>query len=114
MGIGESAKAVGGPAEPVTQGLGHQGCLRIEPISVLSGRLRVAVSADRVAAAELTGELVGCRRPGIRIAQGRVALEGADEERVRVIEEDEAIAREELGGGLRGGSPWNPRRARLP
>ncbi|GAA3007019.1 hypothetical protein Sfulv_50420 [Streptomyces fulvorobeus] len=103
MGVGECTEAAGCSAKPVAQGLGHEGCLYIEPISMLPCCLRVAVGADRVAAAELAGELVGCRRPGIRIAQGRVSLEGADEERVRVVEEDEAITREELNGGLRGG-----------
>ncbi|MFF1278012.1 hypothetical protein ACFVZC_32200 [Streptomyces marokkonensis] len=63
VGLGESAEAVGGQAKPVAQWLGHQGCLRIEPVSVLSCRLRVTVGADCVAAAELTGEPVGCRRP---------------------------------------------------
>jgi hypothetical protein len=80
VGVCEAAEAVGGEADPVSQRLGQVGCLRIELSGVFSRRPCVTVGADRVAAAELAGELVGCFRPGIRIAEGGVALESADEE----------------------------------
>ncbi|GLW03850.1 hypothetical protein Slala05_74800 [Streptomyces lavendulae subsp. lavendulae] len=41
--------------------------------------------------------------PGVRLAKSRVVFERADQEGVRVVEEDEAVTRAELGGGLRGG-----------
>ena len=103
MGVSEAAEAVGGEAKPVSQRLGQVGCLRIEPIGVFSCRPCVTVGADRVAAAELASELVGRRRPWTRCAKGCVALESADEERVRVVEKHESVAREEFGGGLRRG-----------
>ncbi|MFJ6861496.1 hypothetical protein [Streptomyces werraensis] len=42
VGVGKSAETLGCSAETVAQGLGHEGCLRIESISVLLCRLRVA------------------------------------------------------------------------
>src|SRR5258707_611255 len=61
----------------------------------------VSVGADRVAAALLAGVLAGRVRVGVWVAERVAVLEDADEHRVGVVEQDETVAGEVLGGLLR-------------
>ena len=98
VSAGGGPVAVGGGAEPPGDGRGGVGGELLGPEGALAQVVGVAVGADGVAAAGPAVVLVRGCRAGARFAERGVAFEDADQAAVRVVEQDEPVAGEVVGG----------------
>lgn len=96
--VGGGAVLLGGDAEALGQRLRGEGREFVDTVGLFQQFGRVAVKADSVPAAGAAVELVRGGCVGAWFAKRVVALEDADQRSVRVVEKDQAVAGQVVGG----------------
>lgn len=113
VGRGHVAEPVGVGPEPSAQWPGRRRGELVDLVRSHPQKPGVGVGADSISAAGPTVVLLRRSRPGAGLAERDVVLEHADQQPIRVVEQDDSVPCEERGGlprecfGKRSGGPRN-------